>query len=238
MTSDEESKIVAYLQKKTPDQLLSFIMEMCKKDDKLAKKLLDEARLKNDIDAIAQRLCDGVKRMCENLETADPKFDKIYSELLKLLEDGEGDAILKVCDVILKYSFMLIYDYDFADSILEDLVDCIELIPEALDVSSMSHAERLIFCIECEMRAPGATCSIFWLYTEENGTEDDWNIVADALLARLEEGDSYARRLLSGHPGHTGHADVLDKLKFWVGDALFVAHRDEEAKAHGYWKMN
>ncbi|MDR1857521.1 MAG: hypothetical protein LBR22_10275 [Desulfovibrio sp.] len=228
MKGDERFQIKAYLQRKTSDQLVSLVLKFCESDKNAAKKLLDEAQQReNDANASIQFLCDKVEKMYENREEYVPKFEEIKKKLKNLLLKGEWEAVLKVCDVILKYSCTFTYDCYYPEEAYDELVEIFKLIPQAIEASPMSLIDGLIYCIECDIRAP-VELSPFSEWFDEKGTEKDWNIVAETLLAHLAEGESYTSKLVAKDQ------DIPERLRHWVGEALAFADREEEAMAYGY----
>ncbi|MDR1857522.1 MAG: hypothetical protein LBR22_10280 [Desulfovibrio sp.] len=227
MTDRERSRLKEYLEGKTHEELLSLFLKSCEEDDRLASRLIKDARLtSNTPDLTVEYLCNKVEEIYKNRDKVCPRFAEFNEELYQLISKGEGDAALKVCDVILKYAYTFVTAENCAQSTCIELEESILMATIAIEASSMSHIDGLIHAIECDSRVPDwlATFDV-WLY--EMASKEDWSIVADTLIARHALDGAYTKELVTEYP------DVACDLDMWVAMALNYAGRVDEARAQG-----
>jgi len=183
-----------YLEKLSKKELIEFILEIADRHSQVKKQLSDRTNL--DKGNIRQIIADTRKDIqalepdgycCGDFTSDD--FGPIHGRLCKLLDSGHPDAVVELGTEFIRIA-PLRYEYDHGDDwgISCGIENCLEVILEALDLSSLSPAGQLVWYIDAVMNDDYCIFeNVKDITNSKRYKKDHWAKVRAILEERLEQ---------------------------------------------------
>jgi len=228
---DTLCELHAFLTQKSREQLIVLIEELAKRhpnvlQDMRERYILSSGNIGKIVNAIRKDICEisaepGWTNYWKN-EGYIPDYSYVDESLRALLEHGHADEVLALGQLLLDKGIKQIEMSNDKGETAEEISSCLDIVFQAVQRSSLSPAEKILWVIDAELKdsydiCQGAEC--FW---EEEYGREDWEIVATELEKRLKKitsdkyGDSYS------------YIYRRDKVCNWLIQALENAGRSEE----------
>ncbi|MCZ6635991.1 MAG: SWIM zinc finger family protein [bacterium] len=154
---------------------------------------------------------------------ASPNFTRLEEHLQALLQAGHADEIIHLGQELMGAAQFAIETYDHDGEVGYDLESCIQIIFQALTLSSLSSTEQLKWAIDMEMADEYDLCSsgleTFW---KGRRKKSDWGELADELQKRLDQTGS------DEDTDGFSYTYQRDRLSNWLIGALENAGRKDE----------
>ncbi len=231
MSKDLRQNIDNFLKNKTKDQLLNLIQELAGQFPELARELADRNQvISGNTGALVTRLRQEIRvlgaepgwRNSWNREGYTPDYSRVRKKLQVLLRAGHADEVLALGRDLLTIGIRQAEESHDEGETAREIADCMPVMVEALDRSSLDPADRLNWALEAVLEDPFDLCEAFGEYLHRPHPPTAWHRLADRLLARLP-----------GLKGARGSDDFSlnyerDRLSDWAIHALERAGREEE----------
>lgn len=202
----------------TAPQLVQLLLELADSHDDVRRVLESRATLASstvrDIvisfrEELAEATAERGWRNHWNGEGFTPDYSVVGSHLEALLEQGEADLVLQLgLEVLAACHEQIEYSNDEGET-SEAVREALTPLGPALRQSSLSPARRLLWWYDCCDEGYWGVCPEEEEFAPAEGlTPDDWNEVAQGLLARLQKEEAPWRR-----------SDQADRLAVALGRA-------------------
>lgn len=160
-------------------------------------------------------------------EIAD--YSKIRHRLERLLELGHADQVVALGRDLVRKGLQQVNAANDEGETSMELASCLAVVLQAVEQSSLSGPERLLFVIDAELADDfdvirAASDVVF----NANVPPEDWSTVADTLLQRLELEPAPARRATSTDAFQPDYQ--RDRLTRWIATALEHSGREAELR--------
>lgn len=196
LTNKETKLINAFLKDKTKQQITELLIELANKFPAIAQDIIDRQQLSSgDVNSLINRLRENIRDITDEPawqnhwddEGHIPDYSKIRVKLEALLEAGYPDDVLDLGKELIELGSRQVElsNDDGATSI--ELSNCMPVVVKALEQSSLSITDRLIFAIDVVLEDNYDVFNDFFVYIRGNHTKSQWSDVADKLLIRLEQ---------------------------------------------------
>jgi len=228
---DTQKEIELFLKSRTKAQLIDLICDLAEKHPEVAGNLIDRKYMvSGNIGALVTRLRGEIRDISEepgwqNYWTGDgytPDYSGIRKKLKTLIEAGHADDVLPLGRELVTTGLRQVEESDDEGETAMEIADCMPLIVEALDRSSLDVAEKLSRALDAVLEDQFELCETFAEYLHRRHPQTAWDKLADRLLSRLKrskgtEGvDKFNRNY------------ERDRLSGWAIHALEQAGRGEE----------
>jgi uncharacterized Zn finger protein len=231
ISEDLRQAINDFLKNKTKAQLIELIQDLAGQNPELARELADRQQvISGNTEALVTRLRQEIRvvgaepgwRNSWNGEGYTPDYSGVQRKLQVLLRGGHADEVLALGRELLTIGIRQAEEsHDEGETAME-IADCMPVIVEALDRSSLDPADRLTWALDAVLEDPFDLCEAFGEYLARPHPPTAWHSLADRLLARLpglkspRGGDDFSRNY------------ARDRLSDWAICALEQAGREEE----------
>ena len=231
MSEDMWQDVDDFLKGKTKAQLIDLIHELAQRYPVMAMDLSDRQQLiSGNTKTLVTRLREEIRDIGDELgwqnnwrnEGFTPDYSKIRKKLETLLKAGYTDEVLTLGrELVTTGTRQVEESYDEGETAME-VADCMPVIAEALDRSSLDAADKLNWALDAVLEDEYDICEPFAEYLNRRHPESAWRALADRLLARLD-----------GLKGTKGADDfscryARDELSNWVIHALEQSGRKDE----------
>jgi uncharacterized Zn finger protein len=230
-SADAHQEIDAFLQGKTKAQLIDLIQELAGQHLEVARELSDRKQLiSGNIETLVTRLSQEIRHLGSEPgwrrhwddEGYTPDYSGIRRNLENLLNAGHPDEVLTLgLELVTTGTRQVEESHDEGETAIE-IADCMPVIVEALERSSLVPADKLTWALEAVLEDQFNLCDAFAEYLFREHPQSAWYTQADRLLARLHDLNE-----------KTGAADFSrnyqrDRLSDWAIHALEEAGRQDE----------
>lgn len=231
MSKDLRQNIDVFLKNKTKAQLIKLIHELAGEYPELARELADRNQVvSGKIKSLVMRLRKEISdlgsepgwRNYWNSEGYTPDYSGVRRKLQVLLRGGHADEVLALGRELVTIGIRQAEEsHDEGETAME-IADCMPVMVEALDRSSLDPADRLTWALNAVLEDPFDICEAFGEYLQRPHPATAWHRLADRLLARLQG--------LKGAKGGEAFSRNYerDRLSNWAIHALERAGREEE----------
>jgi len=223
--------IAAYLDGKSKTQLTELIHDLAEKFPEMAQELTDRKQLAlGNVKSLITRIKQDIRELASEPgwqnpwrhEGYTPDYSQIRIKLETLLKAGHPDEVLTLGRELIELGNRQIEESHDEGETATEIEECMPVIVEALEQSSMAEADKLAWAVEVVLKDEYDAFHAFGEYLGHKHGKADWNILADRLLKQLCKME---------HPGgkngfHRNYA--RDRLSNWVIYALEQAGRDDE----------
>ncbi|MBU4232284.1 MAG: hypothetical protein L6277_06475 [Desulfobacterales bacterium] len=231
ISEDLRQDIDAFLQGKTKAQLIDLIHDLAGQYPEMARGLSDRKQLiSGNIETLVTRLRKEIRDLGNepgwqnhwNSEGYTPDYSGIRKKLETLLEAGHTDEVLALGQELVTTGMRQLEEsHDEGETAME-IADCMPVIVEALDRSSLDTADKLTWALDALIEDQFEVCEAFAEYLQRRHPQTAWHTLADRLLARL-----------NGLKGAKGADDFSrnyerDRLSNWSIHALERTDREDE----------
>jgi len=156
-----------------------------------------------------------------------PNYGYVRVHLESLLAAGEADSVLELGQEVLEEGIHHVEQSDDEGETATEVAECLEPVWQAAGQSSLDPAQRILWLVDRLLKDEYELC----FGADESDVWDadaaTWSQVADALLARLNEGEAAPRP--GGDDFHTRYR--RDRVVRWAVRALDSADRPDDALA-------
>lgn len=231
MSEDMRQDIDGFLKGKTKALLIDLIHELSEQYPEMAQDLSDRKQLtsgktKTLVARLRKEIRDiGYEPGWQNYwrgEGFTPDYSGIRKKLEALLKTGHADEVLTLGRELVRTGIRQVEEsHDEGETAME-IADCMPVIVEALDRSSLDTPEKLIWALDAVLEDQFELCEAFAEYLYQRHSKSAWHTLADRLMARLK-----------GLKGTKGADDFSrnyerDRLSDWTIHALEHAGRKDE----------
>jgi uncharacterized Zn finger protein len=231
MSEDLRQDIDAFLQGKTKAQLIDLIHDLAGQYPEIARELSDRKQvISGNTETLVMRLRKEIRDLGNepgwqnywNSEGYTPDYSGIRKKLETLLKAGHTDEVLTLGRELVTTGIRQVEEsHDEGETAME-IADCMPVIVEALDRSSLDTADKLTWALDALLEDQFEVCEAFAEYLHRQHPQTAWQTLADRLLARLH-----------GLKGTKGADDFSrnygrDRLSDWAIHALEEADREAE----------
>ena len=231
MSEDLRQDIDAFLQGKTKAQLIDLIHDLAGQYPEMARELCDRKQvISGNTEPLVTRLRKEIRdlgnepgwRNYWNSEGYTPDYSRIRQKLETLLKAGHTDEVLTLGRELVTTGIRQVEESDDEGETEREIADCMPVIVEALDRSSLDTADKLTWALDALLEDQFEVCEAFAEYLHRRHPQTAWHTLADRLLARLH-----------GLKGAKGADDFSrnyerDRLSDWAIHALEQAGREDE----------
>lgn len=213
---DIRKEIDVFLKEKTKAQIIDLVHELAQEHPEIAQDLMDRRQLASgDTITLVTRLRKEIHDMGDEPGWQDywrgegytPDYSGIRKKLENLLEAGHADEVLNLGRELLTAGTRQVEESHDEGETATEIADCMPVIVEALNRSSLEHAEKLNWALDALIEDQYWICEDFAEYLLRRHPKSVWNTFADRQLARLKGfktakpddgfGSHYRRDLLS-----------------------------------------
>jgi uncharacterized Zn finger protein len=244
-----DKAIDALLKGKTKAQLIGLIHELAEQYPVIAQALADRRQLgAGDAKTLMTRLRKEIRDLGAEPAWRDywqgrghtPDYSGVRNQLEVLLKAGYADEVLIVGQELLTVGARQVEEGDDDGETAMEVADCMPVIVEALDRSSLDPAERLTWALDAVLGDDYDICEAFVDYLRRPHPNAAWQTLAEQLLAHLRDPGSAAGA------GDFSRDYARDQLSDWAIHALEHAGREDEviplceaeaAKTHSYGRL-
>ena len=231
MSEDIRQDIDAFLQGKTKAQLIDLIHDLAGQYPEMARELCDRKQvISGNTEPLVTRLRKEIRDLGDepgwqnywNSEGYTPDYSGIRQKLETLLKAGHNDEVLTLGRELVTTGIRQVEESDDEGETEREIADCMPVIVEALDRSSLDTADKLTWALDALLEDQFEVCEAFAEYLHRRHPQTAWHTLADRLLARLH-----------GLKGSKGADDFSrnyerDRLSDWAIHALERAGREDE----------
>ncbi len=195
LPEDMQKDIDGFLKGKTKAQLIDLIHEIGRRHPKVAQDIVDRRHLSvGNIHALVKNLQQEIRDIADEPgwqnywqgEGYTPDYSGIRKKLAALLAAGHPDELLAVGSELLATGTQLVEMSDDDGETLREIADCMSVIVEALDRSSLEHADKLVWALDAVLEDQYELCEAFAEYLHRDHPAPAWSTLADQLLSRLK----------------------------------------------------
>ena len=231
LPEDVRKNLEAFLKGKTKAQLITLIHELAEQYPEMALELADRrhitignvkeltARLEKEIQNI------GYEPGWQNYwkgEGYTPDYSGIRKKLKTLLKMGHADEVLTLGRELVATGTRQVEESDDEGETAMEVAECMPMIAEALDKSSLDSADKLNWALDAVLEDQFDICEVFEEYLQRRHSKSAWNALADSLLTRLK-GLKSAKRTDDYRRNY-----FRDQLSDWAIHALERSGREQE----------
>ena len=231
ISEDLRQNINDFLKNKTKAQLIDLIHDLAGQYPEMARELADRTQvISGNIETLVTRLREEIRdlgsepgwRNYWNSEGYTPDYSGVRKKLAMILNAGHFDGVLTLGQELVTIGTRQVEEsHDEGETAME-IADCMPVIVEALDRSSLDVADKLNWAVDAELEDQFNLCEAFAEYLHQQHPPTAWCTLADRLLARLhglkrgKGGDDFSRNF------------ERDRLSDWAIYALERAGREDE----------
>jgi len=231
MFEDQRQDIDGFLKGKTKAQLIDLIHDLAGQHPEMARDLSDRNQLiSGNIETLVTRLRKEIRDLGKepgwqnywNSEGYTPDYSGIRKKLETLLNAGHTDEVLTLGrELVTTGTRQVEESHDEGETAME-IADCMPVIVEALDRSSLDTADKLTWALDALLKDQFEVCEAFGEYLHRRHPQTAWQTLADRLLARLH-GPKYTKGADDSSRNYE-----RDRLSDWAIHALERADREDE----------
>ena len=228
-----------YLKSKTKAQLIKLIHDLSDQRPEMARELFHRQQLATgNVETLVARLRQDFQEIGNdsdgdddwqndweddwNDEESSPDYPKIRKNLKLLLDAGRAEETLSLGRELIDIGRGQIDESYNHDETAMGIADCMPLIVDALDRSSLDCAGKLNWAMDVALDDPFEIFGDFADYLRRSHPKAAWRDLADRLLTRLKMDKSHKKA-----DDSTRDYD-RDKLSDWAIHALKRGGRDDE----------
>ncbi len=194
LKAKKEQKISNFLDKFTKKSLKELVIKLAHTYPEVRTELLDKARLKG---GEVKEIVASMRKEIDNI-TSEPAweshwsgegdladFSRVQTTMSSLYERKQYDAVIEITKELLKTvnSYIPTCDDD-GDSAIQ-ISECLEIGFRAVEKSTWTDEEKVLFAIDAELNDEYDTCSGAYELLDLINNRSTWSKVADELLHRL-----------------------------------------------------
>ena len=188
-----------FLEKKTRSQLADLLRNMALNHPAVMAELLESFRIATgDVAYLLKRVRKEIRGISQepgwgNYWSDDrytPDYSGIRRTLRTLLDNGHADVVLTAGEDLLKFGVRHVEESNDEGETYDEVASSLEIIAKALERSSLSPEDKLLWAINAMSDDDLGICNVFQRCLQESHPVEAWDRVADALLARLRKGES------------------------------------------------
>jgi len=228
---DIQQDIGTFLKNKTKAQLIDLIHDLAGQYPEIARDLSHRKQLiSGNIKTLVTRLRGEIRDIGDepgwqnywNGEGYTPDYSGIRKKLKTLLMMGHADEVMTLGLELVATGTRQVEESDDEGETAMEVAECMPVIVDALDKSSLASADRLNWALDAVLDDQFEVCEAFAEYLHRRHPKSAWDALAGLLLTRLKELKS------------TGGADdfsrnyFLDRLSDWAIHALERSGREQE----------
>lgn len=184
----------AYLKKQTRTQLVELLDELIRAFPDVREFLEDRRNVRSGnadtlLKAIRQELADireGPDWDEYDQEYQPVSFNRLKTYLQALLIAGPAEELLQVGKELINAVNFALDNYDIEGDIIDEVPACMEIVIQALTLSSLSSSEQLAWVVDTALADDYDLCTdaleSFW---NDRQKKSDWSELADELQKRL-----------------------------------------------------
>ncbi len=231
MSEDMRQDIDDFLKGKTNVQLIDLIHDLARQYPEMARDISDRKQVSSgNIGTLATRLRKEILELGNehgwqnywNSEGYTPDYSGVRKKLEMLLKSGHTDEVLTLGRELGTTGTRQVEESDDEGETAMEIADCMPVIVEALDRSSLDTADKLTWALDALLEDQFQVCEAFAEYLLRRHPQTAWHTLADRLLTRL--------RGLKGAKGADNFSRICerDRLSDWAIHALERAGRKNE----------
>lgn len=231
MSEDIRQDIDAFLQGKTKAQLIGLIHDLARQYPEMARDLSDRKQvISGNTEALVTRLRKEIRDLGSepgwqnywNSEGYTPDYSGIRKKLETLLKAGHTDEVLSLGRELVTTGIHQVEESDDEGETAMEIAECMPVIVEALDRSSLDPADKLTWALDALLEDQFEVCEAFVEYLHRQHPQTVWHTLADLLLARL-----HGLKSTKGADDFSRNYE-RDRLSDWAIHALERAGREAE----------
>jgi uncharacterized Zn finger protein len=229
-----DDKIEQHLRAKTQGELADLVWSLVRRFPEISQEFRERIALQEgDVDGLLSEARREIKKVTSepawqnhwNDEGHTPDYSRVQHRFERLLELGHADEVVSLGREFIEKGMQQIAESHDEGETATAFAETLKVVFQAVNRSSLSGPERLLFAIDVEMDDDsdviGEAGEVIF---DAPSTPEDWSTVADTLARRLktadvgkdEDADSFSRNY------------GRDRLADWVATALEEAGRDAE----------
>jgi uncharacterized Zn finger protein len=195
LSGDIQKDIGSFLKNKTKAQLIDLIHDLAGQYPEIARDLSDRKQLiSGNIKTLVARLREEIHDVGDepgwreywNSEGYTPDYSGIQKKLKTLLKMGHADEVMTLGrDLVATGIRQVEESHDEGETAME-VAECMPVIVEALDMSSLDSADRLNWALDAVLDDQYEVCEAFAEYLHRRHPKLAWHALADRLLVRLK----------------------------------------------------
>lgn len=231
LSEDIRQDIDGFLQGKTKAQLIELIHELAGQYPEIARDLSDRKQvISGNTETLVTRLRKEIRDLGSepgwqnywNSEGYTPDYSGTRRRLKTLLQAGHTDEVLTLGRELVTIGIRQVEESDDEGETAREIADCMPVIVEALDRSSLDPADKLDWALDALLEDQFEVCNAFAEYLHRGHPQTAWQTLADRLLARLrgiksaKGADDFSRNY------------ERDRISDWAIHALEGAGREAE----------
>jgi uncharacterized Zn finger protein len=195
LSKDMQKDIDGFLKGKTKAQLTDLIHEIARRHPEIAQDLVDRRHLsEGNTKALVENLRQEIRDIADEPgwqnywqgEGYTPDYSGIRKKLAAMLAAGHADEVLAVGRELVTTGTRHVEVSDDDGETFREIADCMPVLVEALDRSSLKHADKLIWALDAVLEDQYELCEAFALYLHRRHPGVVWSAVAEQLLSRLK----------------------------------------------------
>jgi len=221
-----------FLEGLSKKELISLLDELIRAYPQVQQEIADRKSVATaDADPVLDALLSDIDHITGedawsnswNGESQIPDYSPVKKRMEILLSMGFPDAVVNAGGVLMKKGAAQVDRSNDEGETADGIASCMDLVFQALSLSSLPAHERMLFAILAELDDGYDLCSGADRFWEEKFPDRDWGLVADGLLLRLGK-DRYDHESRKH-----GSRYNREQLVGWIMTALDLAGREDES---------
>lgn len=187
-------ELECFLQGKGKAELVNLLLDLAQNHSGVAEDLMDRRPLTSDrVKPLMSSLRKEIRQIAEQSGWRDYEYGQgptadysaIRRKLDRLLEAGHADEVLSLGRELLEMGSRSVEEGEESEGV-EDLADCMAVVVQALDRSTLTPAARLIWAVETALQDDYEIASAVMDYLHRRHPKEAWSALADHLLTQLD----------------------------------------------------
>jgi len=231
VSGDIQQDIGSFLKNKTKVELIALIHELAEQYPEMARELADRRQITTgNVKALTARLEEEIQDIGDEPgwqnywqgEGYTPDYSGIRKKLKTLLKMGHADEVLTLGQELVATGTRQVEESNDEGETAMEIAECMPVIVEALDKSSLDSADRLNWALDAVLNDQFEVCEAFAEYLHRRHPKSAWHMLSDRLIVSLKEfkgvrgADDFSRNY------------ERDRLSNWAIHALERSGRKQE----------
>jgi len=231
-TARKSDDLRKWLKGKSVDELAALISEIAERHPEIREELRYKARMATgSTSALVKTVSREIDRATSepgwqhpwSQEGFTPDYSRVCSGLLRLLDAGHSDEVIKLGEKLFRQGMEQIGQSDDEGETACGLANALDVVFKALEVCSLPDVDKLEYAVNLQLKDEYELTSGLQDFWEKEFSKTDWSVLADRLLDRLEDMKEQGTDADSYHSNYSRNS-----LTDAILQALSTAGRDDE----------
>ncbi len=190
----QEPPLRPYLETQTKEELIDLLETLAATDPYVRRTIADRRSIAAaDSAPVLESLIADIDAISGEIPDEDywvggiPDYSPVQERMETLLAAGYTDEVVLAGEILLRKGTRQIEMVNDEGETIDQIAACMDVVFTALALSPRPPHEKILYAVDAELRDEFDLCAGAERVLAEDFPEEEWSIVADRLLARLEE---------------------------------------------------